>query len=88
MAILLISSIDEAGQANEPEAMIGIKTLSDNLTNIILSGDPKQLGPIIRSSIARQLGFSKSYLDRLIERDVYQQKLYSGVTYVDSYTPL
>ncbi len=35
--------IDEAGQANEPEAMISIKTLSGTSTNIILSGDPSNL---------------------------------------------
>jgi helicase MOV-10 len=73
--------VDEAGQACEPEVMIGIKTLSDNKTNVILSGDPKQLGPIIRSSIARELGMTKSYLDRLMESEAYQSE-YSGITYV------
>ncbi|KAF9527401.1 RNA helicase [Crepidotus variabilis] len=63
--------IDEAGQATEPEAFVSIKTMADSKTNIILSGDPKQLGPIIRSGIARELGLEKSYLERLMERDVY-----------------
>jgi len=43
--------IDEAGQATEPEAFVSIKTLADLKTNIVLSRDPKQLGPIIYSGI-------------------------------------
>lgn len=35
---------DEAGQATEPETMVAIKTLADHATNVILSGDPQQLG--------------------------------------------
>jgi helicase MOV-10 len=72
--------VDEAGQAAEPEVMIPIKTLANSDTNIILSGDPKQLGPIIRSNIARELGLSKSYLDRLMERDIYEHKGQHGKT--------
>ena len=66
--------IDEAGQATEPEAFISIKTMSDTRTNVILSGDPKQLGPIIRSNVARELGLEKSYLERLMENSVYDLK--------------
>lgn len=64
---------DEAGQATEPETMITIKTLADNLTNIILSGDPKQLGPIIRSGVAREFGLETSYLERLMAREMYDE---------------
>jgi len=63
--------IDEAGQATEPEAFVSIKTMTDMRTNIVLSGDPKQLGPIIRSGIARELGLEMSYLERLMEREAY-----------------
>ena len=63
--------IDEAGQATEPETFVSIKMLADSRTNVILSGDPKQLGPVIRSSITRRLGLEKSYLERLMDRDVY-----------------
>lgn len=79
--------VDEAGQATEPEVMIGIKTMADNDTNIILSGDPKQLGPIIRSAVARELGLEKSYLARLTERDVYNETTGHGITYVISLPP-
>ena len=60
---------DEAGHATEPEIMIAVKTMADNDTNVILSGDPKQLGPIIRSAVARELGLEKSYLERLMDRE-------------------
>ncbi|KAF5322682.1 hypothetical protein D9619_001136 [Psilocybe cf. subviscida] len=63
--------IDEAGQATEPETFVSIKTLADSNTNIILSGDPKQLGPIIRSPIARDLGLETSYIERLMSTDTY-----------------
>lgn len=63
--------IDEAGQASEPEIMIAIKTMANSSTNIILSGDPKQLGPVVRSPIARELGLAVSYLDRLTSNPIY-----------------
>lgn len=74
--------IDEAGQATEPEAFVSIKTMADSRTNVILSGDPKQLGPIIRSGIARELGLEKSYLERLMSSDAYDLKNSYGKRYV------
>ncbi|KAF7323612.1 RNA helicase [Mycena kentingensis (nom. inval.)] len=74
--------VDEAGQATEPEAMIAIQTMADRSTNIVLSGDPKQLGPIIRSSIARELGLEKSYIERLMEREIYDEKTGYGKSVV------
>ena len=74
--------IDEAGQSTEPETFISIKTMADARTNVILSGDPKQLGPIIRSGIARQLGLEKSYLERLMDREVYNLRTYYGKRYL------
>ncbi|KAF5351162.1 hypothetical protein D9756_008289 [Leucocoprinus leucothites] len=65
--------IDEAGQATEPEAFVSIKTLADPRTNVVLSGDPKQLGPIIRSGIAMHLGLELSYIERIMERPPYEQ---------------
>jgi helicase MOV-10 len=63
--------IDEVGQATEPETFVSIKMLADSKTNVVLSGDPKQLGPVIRSGITRVLGLERSYLERLMDRDVY-----------------
>ncbi|KAA1476103.1 P-loop containing nucleoside triphosphate hydrolase protein [Dentipellis sp. KUC8613] len=73
--------VDEAGHATEPEAMVSIKTMADSKTNIILSGDPKQLGPIIRSPVARRLGLDKSFIERLLDLDIYQN-LRDGLTVV------
>ncbi|OCH91263.1 P-loop containing nucleoside triphosphate hydrolase protein [Obba rivulosa] len=63
--------VDEAAQATEAEVMAAMKWMAAESTRIVLSGDPKQLGPIIRSNIARDLGLGKSYLERLMERPVY-----------------
>jgi len=73
--------IDEAGQATEPEAFVSIKLMADSKTNIALSGDPKQLGPIIRSGVARQLGLEVSYLERLMDREPYDLKEGYGKRY-------
>jgi helicase MOV-10 len=48
--------------------------MADNSTNVVLSGDPKQLGPIIRSNVARELGLEKSYLERLTDLELYDEK--------------
>jgi helicase MOV-10 len=74
--------VDEAGQATEPEVMISIKTMCDRSTNVILSGDPRQLGPIIRSVFAQKLGLETSLLERLMQRDVYDEQTGHGRTCV------
>lgn len=74
--------IDEAGQATEPEAFIGIRMLVGEKTNVILSGDPLQLGPIVRSNVARAFGLEVSYLERLMKSDVYNLEKYHGKRYV------
>lgn len=62
--------------------MISIKTMAGPHTNIILSGDPKQLGPIVRSGVAQDLGLSTSYLERLMKREVYNDRRKCGITCV------
>jgi helicase MOV-10 len=61
--------IDEAAQAEEPLAMIPIMGFSNAYTNIILAGDPNQLGPVIKSPTAARAGLGKSYLERLMLMD-------------------
>jgi helicase MOV-10 len=80
--------IDEAGQGSEPEVMVPIKSMADTRANIVLSGDPKQLGPIIRSAAARELGLGKSYLERLMEREVYDESSNHNKTYITISLPL
>src|SRR5258706_720089 len=62
--------VDEAGQAAEPESMIPIKTRADNRTNVILSGDPKQLAPIVRSDPALSLKLGVTILHRVWEMNM------------------
>ena len=38
---------------------------------VVLAGDPHQLGPVLRSSIAVDYGLGVSLLQRLTERQVY-----------------
>ncbi|KAI1789430.1 P-loop containing nucleoside triphosphate hydrolase protein [Ganoderma leucocontextum] len=74
--------VDEAGQASEPEVLTAIKAMAGANTIVILAGDPKQLGPVIRSSIARELGLGKSYLERLIEMPLYSSPNGRGTSYI------
>ncbi|KAG8686305.1 hypothetical protein FRC11_009171 [Ceratobasidium sp. 423] len=72
--------IDEVGQGSEPEVMIPILTMAGPKTNIVLSGDPKQLGPVIRSPVARPLGLNFSYLDRLMASPAYDEVTMRGIS--------
>jgi helicase MOV-10 len=56
--------------------------MCDRATNIVLSGDPRQLGPIIRSTVAQKLGLEISMLERLMQRELYHEANGYGVTYV------
>ena len=61
--------VDEAGQAAEPEALVPLAGILDLVPNgdfdsvlggqVVLAGDPKQLGAIIRSPIAIKYGLGK-----------------------------
>jgi helicase MOV-10 len=79
--------VDEAGQATEPEVMIALKTMADLKTNVVLAGDPKQLGPIIRSALARRLELDISYMERLMKDPMYDEHGGHGSTYA-FYSPL
>ncbi|KAK1226927.1 hypothetical protein PQX77_010098 [Marasmius sp. AFHP31] len=74
--------IDEAGQANEPEAMIAIKSMTGDKTNVVLCGDPRQLGPVVRSGVARRLGLEVTFMERLMKREVYDEVKGYGKTVV------
>jgi RNA helicase armi len=65
--------VDEAGQCVEVETLIPT-TLIGKRGQVILAGDPKQLGPVIISQVAKTCGFDKSLLERLCEMDIYQPK--------------
>uniref|UniRef100_A0A8B9GB15 RNA helicase n=1 Tax=Amazona collaria TaxID=241587 RepID=A0A8B9GB15_9PSIT len=63
--------LDEAGQATEPESLIPIGLISEANGQIVLVGDPKQLGPVIKSRIALTFGLNMSFLERLTSREIY-----------------
>ncbi|KAK9884832.1 hypothetical protein WA026_009057 [Henosepilachna vigintioctopunctata] len=52
--------IDEAAQASEPESCVALAMLKPN-GNIVLAGDPKQLGPIILSTGAQEYGLGNVF---------------------------
>ncbi|XP_018108097.1 RNA helicase Mov10l1 isoform X2 [Xenopus laevis] len=63
--------VDEAGQASEPECFIPLGLISEVTGQIILAGDPMQLGPIIKSRVALAYGLNVSFLERLMARPLY-----------------
>ncbi|KAJ8912969.1 hypothetical protein NQ315_000025 [Exocentrus adspersus] len=63
--------VDEAGQASEPEVLIPLTFLDKVSGQIILAGDPLQLGPVVLSKIAGECGLNESFLERLINRFPY-----------------
>uniref|UniRef100_A0A336N6D0 CSON007516 protein n=1 Tax=Culicoides sonorensis TaxID=179676 RepID=A0A336N6D0_CULSO len=77
--------IDEAGSSSEASAIIPISLLisleEPCKTNIVIAGDPLQLGPIVHCKFAEIFGMGKSLLERLMETDLYKQdpitKLYN-----------
>ncbi|KAF8267992.1 P-loop containing nucleoside triphosphate hydrolase protein [Lactarius quietus] len=76
--------LDEAAQAEEPLALIPIVAFTNENTNVILAGDPHQLGPVIKSSAASGAGLGKSYLERLMRISlIYGLDTQSGKTIVD-----
>ena len=60
--------LDEAGHAMEPEALIPISGFFNKKkkTQVVLAGDPKQLGPVVRSPLAVKNGLQISLLERIM----------------------
>ncbi|KAM8753806.1 putative helicase mov-10-B.1 isoform 4-T4 [Acanthopagrus schlegelii] len=60
--------VDEAGNALETECLIPLAgLLCAKSGQVVLAGDPKQLGPIVRSSLAKNYGMGVSLLERLMK---------------------
>ncbi|NWZ52354.1 SDE3 helicase, partial [Haliaeetus albicilla] len=78
--------IDECGQAVEPESMVaiaGLLTAMDQETNpnggqLVLAGDPQQLGPVLRSPLAIKHGLGISLLERLMLHNPLYKKSSGG----------
>jgi len=65
--------VDEAGQATEPEIMIPLNFIHSDHGQVILAGDPMQLGPVVQSKLATYFGFGESFLSRLLHQFPYQR---------------
>lgn len=65
--------VDEAGQTTEPEIMITLTFTDKENGQIILAGDPMQLGPVVLSRYAQEFDMQESYLCRLLETFPYQK---------------
>lgn len=61
--------IDEAGQTIEPETVMPMTLLTRNSGQVILAGDPKQLGPMCLSPFSKSLKLDSSMLERLLTKD-------------------
>ncbi|NWJ11613.1 M10L1 helicase, partial [Crypturellus undulatus] len=78
--------IDECGQAAEPEsavAVAGLLAAMDPESNpgggqLVLAGDPQQLGPVLRSPLASQHGLGTSLLERLMRHNPLYAKADGG----------
>lgn len=66
--------IDEAGQATEPEFMVAVSGVLAEGGQVVMAGDPKQLGPVIMSAAAKEYGLGVSFLERLMENETLYQK--------------
>ena len=65
--------MDETGQATEPEAAVALSGLLGIKAKLVMAGDPKQLGPVIRSVAAAKHGMTMSLLERLMESELYSR---------------
>ena len=62
--------IDEAGQATQPETLIPIGLMSAEdeghigrfHAQLVMSGDPKQLGPVVMTKLGQHLLGTKNYV--------------------------
>ncbi|XP_053277315.1 putative helicase mov-10-B.2 isoform X1 [Pleuronectes platessa] len=67
--------VDEAGHAVETECLIPLAGLLRAHTGqVVLAGDPKQLGPILRSPLALKHGLGVSLLQRMMTQFSLYQK--------------
>ncbi|EIW74341.1 P-loop containing nucleoside triphosphate hydrolase protein [Coniophora puteana RWD-64-598 SS2] len=71
--------IDEAAQCVEPVTNGAILPLADEGTNVVLAGDPKQLGASCHSKLARAFGLKVSYMERLMKRTIYDLRHAEGI---------
>ncbi|KAM5256075.1 helicase MOV-10 [Ctenodactylus gundi] len=76
--------IDEAGHCMEPESLVAIagllevKETGNPGGQLVLAGDPRQLGPVLRSPLTQKHGLGYSLLERLLTYNALYKKGASG----------
>uniref|UniRef100_A0A914GRM9 RNA helicase n=1 Tax=Globodera rostochiensis TaxID=31243 RepID=A0A914GRM9_GLORO len=65
--------VDEASQATEADNWIPIGGLVGPQTSVVLAGDPKQLGPVVRPENLKWFGFDSSMMKRIMYGEEYSQ---------------
>ncbi|XP_061399349.1 uncharacterized protein LOC133335062 [Musca vetustissima] len=70
--------IDEVAAATEVEALIPITSVVTPKSCLIIAGDHKQLGPIVKSKLAEQFNLGVSLMDRLLKRECYSVNTDTG----------
>ncbi len=81
------SFLDEAGHMTEPEAMIPIGLTFIQSGQIVMAGDPKQLGPVLQSEAAKSYGLQESFLERLTKRNPYRRNMWAFAGNSSGYDP-
>jgi helicase MOV-10 len=72
--------IDEAGHCMEPESLVAIAGLMEVKETgnpggqLVLAGDPRQLGPVLRSPLAQKHGLGYSLMERLLTYNTLYKK--------------
>lgn len=65
--------VDEAAQATEPEVLLPLTFIDKESGQIILAGDPMQLGPVVLSKYCQEYGLDESFMSRILECYPYQK---------------
>ncbi|KAM5125970.1 helicase MOV-10-like [Callospermophilus lateralis] len=72
--------IDDAGHCMEPESLVAIarlmevKEIGNSGGQLVLAGDPQQLGPLLWSPLTQKYGLGYSLLERLLTYNVLYKK--------------
>ncbi|CAD7012028.1 unnamed protein product [Ceratitis capitata] len=64
--------VDEVAASTEAETLVGLMSTLSAKANLIISGDHRQLGPILNSKRAAAMGLEVSLMERLLKRDCYR----------------
>ncbi|KAG1667087.1 RNA helicase Mov10l1 [Nymphon striatum] len=67
--------VDEAGQATEPECLTAVSFAAGPDCQVVLAGDPMQLGPVLMSVPAKLFGLQTSFLERLMQFKIYERNI-------------